>query len=68
MQGRTPSAQADLLRRMVDPTDLGATLGTLRFMVDGIWKVRNVKVSELTGMLSEGTQQRGMYNLAVVSF
>lgn len=68
VQGRTPSAQADILRRLADPSDLGANLGVLKFMVDGLWKVRNVKVSELTGLLSEGTQQRGMYNLAVVSF
>lgn len=67
-QGLTPADQAALLRSMADPAGLGATMGVFRGFVAGKFQERNVKVSELIGMVKGGNKQSGMYKVSLVAF
>lgn len=67
-QGITPADQADLLRRMTDPNDLGNAIGTFRGWVNGKFVTRNVAVSELVGKIKGGNKQSGLYSVALVAF
>jgi hypothetical protein len=67
-QGITPADQADLLRRMCDPHDLGNSQGLFRGWVNGKFQQRYVSVSELVGKVKGGNKQSGVYSVALVAF
>lgn len=67
-QGKTPADQAALLRSMSDPAGLGATLGTFKFVVDGVYQSRLVKVTEFVNLVKGGNKQSGQARISLVAF